>query len=85
MKVSFVYGNLDFVTNFFTGEKVMNSIRWFGQDHWKNLELENCEYGFCKEYENMRYVRMDGGGHSTWNNEKNIKRNLEILNKLAYD
>lgn len=57
-------GDLDWICNYMQEEKVLDEMEWSGKFGWSQAGLEKCEFGLCKEFMNLRYVRFKGAGHA---------------------
>ena len=56
-------GNKDFITNYFMSEKLTSEFKWKYQNEFNAVKRAPCEYGLCKEYKNLREIRVNGAGH----------------------
>lgn len=56
-------GDLDWICNYEQEELNLESMDWAHVEQWNKVELKECEYGLCKELENLKYVRFNGAGH----------------------
>lgn len=64
VKVLVFDGDLDWICNYLQEEINLDEMNWYGKIGWRNQELKECEFGMCKEYLNLRYVRFKGAGHA---------------------
>jgi pimeloyl-ACP methyl ester carboxylesterase len=76
IKVLVFYGDMDWICNYENGELMMDRFEWFGKEEWKQKELELCDFGKCKEFGTLRYVRFKGAGHNTWNWDNGLSNRM---------
>ena len=58
-------GDMDFLTNYEMSEKVTSDLQWRWQTQYNAAPRAPCKYGMCKEYKNLREVRVKDSGHGT--------------------
>ena len=73
-------GVLDFVTTYTQSEACVAGIAWKYQNEYNAVKRVACEYGMCKEYQNLREYRVDGSGHQISVYKPEFA--LEIIEKL---
>ena len=77
-----VDGTEDFICNYQQSEKSFLDMGWSGKQGWSMAVRKPCKYGLCKEYKNLKEIRVPGAGHGI-----SIYRpefGLEILNTLMF-
>ena len=75
-----IVGELDFLTNYMMSEKIVSELQWKYQTEYNAAERTPCKYGLCKEYENLREVRVAGSGHGVTSYKPEYS--FEIINTL---
>ena len=63
IKVVILCGVYDWVTNYLMSEAVTASFKWKWQNEFNAVRRAPCKYGLCKEYKNLREIRVNGAGH----------------------
>ena len=56
-------GDKDFITPYTMSEKVTSEFNWKYQNQFNAVPRTPCKYGLCKEYQNLREIRVFGSGH----------------------
>ena len=77
-----VDGTEDFICNYQQSEKSFIDMDWSGKQGWSMAVRKPCKYGLCKEYRNLKEIRVAGSGHGI-----SIYRpefGLEIVNTLMF-
>ena len=74
-------GDLDFITNYEMSEKVTSELKWEHQKEFNAAPRAPCKYGLCKEYKNLREIRVFGSGHGI--SQYKPEHALEIVNALV--
>ena len=74
-------GDLDFITNYEMSEKVTSEFRWRYQKEFNAVPRTPCKYGLCKEYKNLREIRVFDAGHGI--SEYKPEYALEIISALV--
>ena len=63
VKLVHAIGKLDFITNYYMSEQVFSEIKWKWQNEYNAAPRTECSYGSCKQYKNLREIRVAGSGH----------------------
>ena len=77
-----VDGTEDFICNYLQTEKVISDMEWIGKKGWSKAERKPCKYGLCKEYKNLKQIRIPGAGHGI--SVYKPEFGLEIINELMF-
>ena len=56
-------GDQDWICNYEQEEEALDTMVWHGRMKWLGKELEKCDYGLCKQVDNLKYIRFAGAGH----------------------
>ena len=75
-----VDGEDDFICNYQQSEKSITDMKWSGKQGWSNSVRKPCKYGLCKEYLNLKQIRVPGAGHAVPLYKPEF--GLEIVNEL---
>ena len=63
VKTLIVAGNMDLITNYVMSERVTSAVKWRHQKEFNKVERAPCKHGLCKEFQNLREIRVFGAGH----------------------
>ena len=77
-----VDGTDDFICNYQQSENTIIDMKWSGKEAWSKAERTPCKYGLCKEYRNLRQIRVPGSGHGVSIYKSEIA--LEIIEELMF-
>lgn len=80
VKVLIFDGDLDWLCNYYQEEHILSEMKWSGRWGWNSKKLEKCEFGLCKEFANLRYVRLKGAGHKAMLFQPDLS--LKLINEL---
>ena len=82
VKAVIVDDELDFICNYQQAEASISQMKWSGKQGWAKAERRPCEYGLCKEYKNLKEIRVPGAGHGiSWYKPQ---VGLDIINQLIF-
>ena len=80
LRMVILVGELDYITNYEMSETVTANFKWKWQNEYNAVQRAPCKYGLCKEYKNLREIRVKGSGHGT--SVYQPKFALEIITEL---
>ncbi len=68
VRVALVYGDADYICNWFGGEAVANKLQYNGSDEFAKtgyvpFVVEGIEYGAIREHDNFSFMRLYDSGH----------------------
>ena len=75
-------GTEDFICNYQQEEKSIDDMDWSGKESWSKAARKPCQYGLCKEYKNLKQIRVPGSGHGISIYKPEF--GLEIINTLMF-
>ena len=81
VKGAITVGDMDFMTNYIMSEKVTSEFGWKYQKEFNAVPRKDCKYGLCKEYKNLREIRVAGAGHGI--SQYKPEYALEIISALV--
>ena len=73
---------LDFICNYHQSEKTIDELNWSSKQGWSQAQRKPCKYGLCKEYRNLKQIRIPGAGHGISIYKPEF--GLEIRNTLMF-
>ena len=82
VRVIVVDGEDDFVCNYQQSEKSFTTMEWSGKKEWSKVERKPCKYGLCKEYKNLKQIRVPGSGHGISVYKPEI--GLKLINEFMF-
>ena len=77
-----VDSELDFDCNYLQAEVSINMMEWSGKQAWSTAVRKPCGFGLCKEYRNLKEIRVPLAGHGVSLYQPQI--GLDIVNDLMF-
>ena len=82
VKTYVIDGEVDFICNYQQSQKSFTEMDWSGKQGWAKAVRKPCKYGLCKEYKNLRQIRVPGSGHGI--SLYRPKVGLELINEFMF-